>query len=192
MNSLNKLKKLVFNGLLLEDSLTNLKKVGITIAPLNKMPPVITIEEGDYSPKIRYEARRMSAVYEVFYCLENAVRELIQQRLIERKGVDWWTTSVPQKIRVSVEKLKEKERKNKYSSPRSSVFIGYTLFGNLSQIIISNWDEFSDLFPDQPWISSRFNDLEISRNIIMHTGLLPDIEIDRIESIARDWLKQVG
>ena len=70
--------------------------------------------------------------------------------------------------------------------------IGYTLFGNLAQIIINDWEDFSDLFPDQHWVSSRLNDLELSRNIIMHTSTLPEIEVDRIESIARDWIRQVG
>jgi hypothetical protein len=65
------------------------------------------------------------------------------------------------------------------------------MFGNLSQIIIANWDEFSDLFPDQAWVTSRFNDLEMSRNIIMHTGTLPQLEVERIESIVRDWIRQV-
>jgi hypothetical protein len=62
----------------------------------------------------------------------------------------------------------------------------------LAQTIIANWDDFSDLFPDQAWINSRFNDLEMSRNIIMHTGTLPQIEVERIESIVRDWIRQVG
>ena len=70
--------------------------------------------------------------------------------------------------------------------------IGYTMFNNLENIIISKWEDFSDLFPSQSWVSSRFTDLEMSRNIIMHTNVLPQIEIDRIESIARDWIRQVG
>jgi hypothetical protein len=90
------------------------------------------------------------------------------------------------------EKLKEKESVNRYHAARSAALIGYTLFGNLGQIIIANWDDFSDLFPDQAWIMSRFNDLEMSRNIIMHTGTLPQIEVDRIESILRDWNRQIG
>lgn len=192
MTHLQTLKKLVFNGLLFDDNLEQLKRDGFVLKGVAKAAPVVVIQDSDYSPKIRYEATRMAAVYEIFYCLENSVRELIQQRLIERKGVDWWNTCVPQKIRSNVETLKEKERKNRFASTRSSASIGYTLFGNLNQIIIANWDEFSDLFPDQSWISSRFNDLEICRNIIMHTGLLPNIEIDRIESIARDWLRQIG
>ena len=39
---------------------------------------------------------------------------------------------------------------------------------------------------------SRMDDLEMSRNIIMHTGVLPADEIDRIESIVRDLLRQIG
>lgn len=39
---------------------------------------------------------------------------------------------------------------------------------------------------------SRMDDLEMSRNIIMHTGGLPADEIDWIESIVRDLLRQIG
>lgn len=192
MGNLNRLKKLVFNGFLLEDSLKSLESQGISVKSGKEEIPIVRIQTSDFSPKIIYEANRMSSIYSAFFCLENSVRELIQQRLIERKGVDWWENCVPEKIKKSVKSLKEKEQINRYHSPRSSTMIGYTLFGNLAQIIIANWDEFSDLFPDQHWISSRFNDLEMSRNIIMHTGSLPESEIDRIESIARDWVRQVG
>ena len=98
----------------------------------------------------------------------------------------------PSKIKDAVTKLRDKEAKNKYHAQRSESDIGYTVFGHLSQIIISNWDDFSDLFPDQAWITARFTDLEMSRNIIMHTNVLPTIEIERIDSIVRDWLRQVG
>ena len=39
---------------------------------------------------------------------------------------------------------------------------------------------------------SRMDDLEMSRNIIMHTGVLPADEVDQIESIVRDVLRQIG
>lgn len=127
----------------------------------------------------------MATVFVAFFCLENSVRELIAERLLERRGIDWWDECVPAKIKTAVEKLKEKEEKNRYHSHRSTNAIGYTMFGNLAQIIITNWEEFSDLFPDQAWVTSRFNDLEMSRNIIMHTGLLPQIEIG-------DWRALLG
>jgi len=188
---IKQLKKMVFNGLLAQEDLKTLENQGIGIkVPLS---PVAKIQEEDFSPILIHEAERMASVYALFYCLENAVRELISDRLSERHGAGWWTTTcVSDRIRKAASDLKEKEEKNKYHTPRSSSMIGYTMFGNLGQLIVNNWVDFSDLFPDQHWISSRFNDIELSRNIIMHTNSLPEIEIGRIESIARDWIKQVG
>ena len=66
------------------------------------------------------------------------------------------------------------------------------MLGNLGQIIINNWEDFSDIIPNQSWLTSRMDDLEMSRNIVMHTGILPQVEIDRIQSIVRDLLRQIG
>jgi Swt1-like HEPN len=186
------LRRFVFNAMLAENSLARLNEQGISVRGSAATPPTINVEEAGFSPRVVYEATQMASVFMAFFCLENAVRELITERLLARIGTEWWQTAVPQKIRSSVEKLKEKESDARYHTPRSAALIGYTMFGNLAQIIIANWDNFSDLFPDQAWIMSRFNDLEMSRNIIMHTGTLPQLEIDRIESIARDWNRQVG
>ena len=134
----------------------------------------------------------MSSVYVALYCAENMLRDFIVDRLSETKGIDWWEKCVPKKVRDEVQKLKDKEEKNKYYSNRSNSNIGYTMLGNLTNIIIYNWDDFSDIIPSQAWITSRMDDLEMSRNIIMHTGLLPDIEMERIESIVRDLTKQLG
>lgn len=192
MSNIENLKQFVFNGFLLDDDLAKLEQLGIAVRSGRTLQPVVRIEEKSFSPIIMHSANRMASLYVAFFCLENAVRELISERLLERKGIDWWQNCVPQKIKKEVEALKAKEEKNKYHAQRSVTLIGYTMFGNLAQIIINNWQDFSDLFPDQAWISSRFNDLEMSRNIIMHTGVLPEIEIERIESITRDWIRQVG
>ncbi|HET9768487.1 MAG TPA: Swt1 family HEPN domain-containing protein [Thermoanaerobaculia bacterium] len=186
------IRQFVFNAMLAENSLSLLGEQGISVRGSAASPPTVNVEEAGFSPRVIYEATKMASVFMAFYCLENSVRDLITERLLARIGTDWWASAVPQKIRGSVEKLKEKESDARYHTPRSAALIGYTMFGNLAQIVVSNWENFSDLFPDQAWITSRFNDLEMSRNIIMHTGTLPQLEIDRIESIVRDWLRQVG
>jgi hypothetical protein len=185
------IKRFVFNGLLLADTFENLRTSGIDVRLSNDTEIISRVEERSFSPRIVYSANLMLPVYVAFFCLENAVRELISERLADRHGVGWWQ-KVPEKIRSAVEKLKEKEEQNRYHASRSIDPIGYTMFGNLAQIILNNWEDFSDLFPNQAWITSRFNDLEMSRNIIMHTGILPQIEIERVESIVRDWIRQVG
>jgi hypothetical protein len=185
-------KQFVFNAMLAENSLAQLSTQGISVSGSVATPPTIDVDDFGFSPRIIYDARKMSSVFMAFFSLENAARDLIAERLLARKGADWWQTGVPAKIKTAVDKLTEKEKSNRYHTPRSTALIGYTMFGNLAQIIIANWDEFSDIFPDQAWINSRFNDLEMSRNIIMHTGTLPQIEVERIESIVRDWVRQVG
>ncbi len=186
------LQNFIFNGLLLEDTFEKLEQRGISVRSGNRIDPVCRVEETDFSPRILYEAHTMASVYVAFFCMENSVRELITDRLAERHGIDWWTKCVPLKVQKAVQELKRKEEINKYHTARSTALIGYTMFGNLAQIISNNWDDFSDLIPDQAWLTSRFNDLEMSRNVIMHTGALPQIEIERIESIVRDWKRQVG
>ncbi len=187
-----RLKRFVFDAILAENALLQLGAEGISVTGTAVAPPTIGVDALGFSPRTLYDAGRMGGVFVAFFCLENAVRDLIAERLLARKGTDWWDAAVPARIKAAVDKLKEKEAKNKYHTARSAASIGYTMFGNLAQIIIANWDDFSDLFPDQAWVSSRFTDLEMARNIIMHTGILPQIEIERIQSIVRDWLRQVG
>jgi hypothetical protein len=189
---MEKIKQFVFNAMLAESALDQLSEQGISVRGTTVTPPTIGVNELGFTPRILYDAQRMASVFSAFFCIENAIRDLIAERLLDRVGTDWWDKVVPLKIQEAVKKLQEKESKNRYHTQRSSALIGYTLFGNLAQIIIANWQDFSDLFPDQAWITSRFNDLEMSRNIIMHTGTLPQIEVERIESIVRDWLRQVG
>ena len=187
-----RIKEFVFIGMLVEDSLSNLEQQGIKVIDDTNIKITQRVLENDFSPRLWYNASKMSSVYVALYCAENMLRDFIVDRLSETKGIDWWEKCVPKKVRDEVQKLKDKEEKNKYYSNRSNSNIGYTMLGNLTNIIIYNWDDFSDIIPSQAWITSRMDDLEMSRNIIMHTGLLPDIEMERIESIVRDLTKQLG
>jgi len=186
------IKEFVFNALLTQDTFNNLEKEGIPISISKYFSPVTRVVEQDFSPRIWHDAAKMSSVYTALYCIENTIRTFIVERMSERHSIDWWEVKVPQKIKDNVINLKKQDEKNKYHSNRSSNEIGYTMLGNLGQIIIANWDDFSDVIPNQAWLTSRMNDLEMSRNIIMHTGVLPTVEIERIESIVRDILRQIG
>ena len=192
MRRMHQIKNGLTNALLLDDTLRRLEEDGISVKSDAKFQIQAIVRVEDFSPQIRFQAVQMQQVYVGFFCLENAVRELIQQRLSERHGADWWNLKMPSKIRDNVDNLKKKELRNRYLTSRAGALIGYTFFGNLGQIIIANWEDFADLFPDQAWINSRFNDLEMCRNIIMHTNVLPTPEIERIDQIIRDWQTQVG
>lgn len=189
---MNKIKEFVFNGLLLQDSFEKLSKDGIKVSASGDLKPVERVVETDFSPIIWNKALDMASVYQAIFCIENTLRTFIVERMSERHGLEWWQNKVPKKIKDDVEKLVAKERKNKFFSSRSDSEIGYTMMGNLGQIIINNWEDFNDIIPSQAWLTSRMDDLEMARNIVMHTGVLPQVEIERITSIVRDILRQIG
>lgn len=186
------LRQFVFNGLLLQDSLDTLEKEGITVRESGDLKPVSRVVEADFSPKIWHDANNMASVYQAIFCIENTIRSFIVERMSERHGLNWWEDKVGDKIKKAVKSLKEQEQKNKFFSSRSDSEIGYTMLGNLGSIITDNWNDFSDIIPNQAWLNSRMQDLEMARNIVMHTGVLPQDEIERITSIVRDILRQIG
>lgn len=186
------IKEFVFNALLTQDTFRSLESEGISVSSSDDYVTISRVVERDFSPRVWHDAINMSSVYTALYCIENTIRNFIVERMSEHYGIDWWENKVPKKIKDAVVNLKKQEEKNKYHSNRSGNEIGYTMLGNLGQIIIANWDDFSDIVPNQAWLTSRMDDLEMSRNIIMHTGVLPVDETERIESIVKDLLRQIG
>jgi len=146
----------------------------------------------DFPPELRRNAMKSLPAYLAFFCLENSVRELIADRLTENHGSDWWDACANSGMKTHVQSRKEKEGKNRWHVRRGEHEIYYTDFGDLKLLINNNWPDFEDLFPDQNWISSRLDELEASRNIIAHSNLLEDREIERIRLYLNDWLRQVG
>lgn len=189
---MNGLRPFVFNGVLTTQRLQELTSSGIDVSGDDRVARDRVFDQQDFSPKIVHAAGKMAHVYELLYCIENSARSLIIDRLSEAHGANWWELAIPSKIQTKVDNLQKGEASRRYHTQRSSNQIGYTTFGQLSDIIITCWDEFADLLPNQHWIQSRFEDMEISRNIVMHTGELPDQEVARIRQIAKDWVQQVG
>ena len=55
-----------------------------------------------FEAALRTEAARMSEFYEVFYCLENSIRKLVADIMVEAEGADWWNGN-----RVDEKRIKE-------------------------------------------------------------------------------------
>jgi hypothetical protein len=68
----------------------------------------------------------------------------------------------------------------------------YCDFGDLSSIIVVNWDLFKDILTDMEWAKGVLSTLERSRNIIMHGGLVTREDIERIGINIRAWVRQTG
>jgi Swt1-like HEPN len=193
VTSPDQLQNFIFRGLLLHSTFEDLEALGTTIAPATEAAPVDDeISLDDFSVAIRVQAVKMATIYQAFFCFENSVRELVEQRLSENLGDGWWDQGTTAPIRKKVSDRKAKEAANRFHSPRGESDIAYADFGDLSLMITNNWPLFEDLFPDQDWVRTRLSDLELSRNVMAHNGVLNGREITRITLYLKDWVMQVG
>lgn len=141
-----------------------------------------------FDEKIRKQASDMAAHYEIFYCLEQSIRTLIVQRLSEH-GDDWWKTKIPQQVRVEAEK-KHNDEIDKGITPRSYELIDYTSFGELSIIIVANWDEtFNDMFKSKDAVRKVLAMLNTLRGPIAHCSMMDEHEVSRLHISLKDWFK---
>lgn len=128
-------------GLQIASSLTRVERqFGVQLGH-DRMAPTgrKAAEYEQFEAKLRAEAAQMSEFYEVFYCLENSIRKLVMDMMIEAEGSDWWNTARvdPKRIREQAEARKKKEVDSGIT-PRSDNYIDYTTFGELSQLITDN------------------------------------------------------
>ena len=95
-----RIKEFVFNGMLVEDSLSNLEQQGIKVIDDTNIKITQRVLENDFSPRVWYNASKMSSVYVALYCAENMLRDFIVDRLSETKGIDWWENVYRKKLEM--------------------------------------------------------------------------------------------
>ncbi|RUL68349.1 Swt1 family HEPN domain-containing protein [Dyella choica] len=145
-----------------------------------------------FEQSVRGEAAEMSEHYEVFYCLEQAIRKLIVETLQDAVGSDWWNSGrLPANITAAAEGLVQKERDNGIT-PRSDNLIDYTTFGELSVIITSNWDLFESILTSKRAVERVLANLNLLRGPIAHCCPMQEDEIDRLRLAVKDWFRMIG
>ena len=132
----------------------------------------------------------MSRNYAIFYCLENSIREIIVQRLEEQHGSNWWDTAVPDSVRNNAEKNRKRELSSGVT-PRSTELIDFTNFGELGEIIKTNWSIFGDMFRDVRAVERVLGTLNTLRAPIAHCKALAEDEELRLHLGLRDWFRQM-
>lgn len=193
MSSLLNLQAFLFRNITTNVAVERLQEQGM----LNPgSAPSATTESsllGQFSLPIRLNAEKMSDVYILLFCFENSVREFVESRLKETFGVDdWWIKGVPEKIRISAEKKKQKEDKARWHGDRGGSMLSFVDFPELGDIILEQWSEFEVLLGESEWVAAMFREFNVSRRVLAHTGILAQADVDRIEFKAREWLRVVG
>lgn len=144
-----------------------------------------------FDQKLRLEAEMMAANYRIFYCLENSIRSLVTDIMIEAHGIDWWMSKVPDQVKIHVTSTQKKEREAGVSQ-RSPDAIDYTTFGELGEIIKSNWSDFTDVFQNLKALEKVISTLNALRGPIAHCKPLAEDEVLRLHISVRDWFRAMG
>ena len=142
-----------------------------------------------FDASLRAEAHGMSKHYEVFYCLEKSIRQLIVDVFEGTEDPEWWENLVPEAVKLNAKKSIKRE-KEAAVTPRSSDPIDYTTFGELGEIIKTNWGLFGGVvFNDLKAMEKVMSALNSLRNPIAHCSPLAEDEILRLELALRDWFR---
>jgi hypothetical protein len=137
-------------------------------------------------------AKDMAAVYVAIASFENSVRDLVTRVMLEGVGETWWDDKVSERIRTHCQGRQDEEERNRFHKQRGDAPINYTELKHLVNIMRANWEHFEPFLPSPEWATSIFETIERSRNVIMHSGILDPVDIERVGINIRDWVKQVG
>ncbi len=188
----------VFRGALAEEALDNegrLKYSPEAIYFSEEIAKKLFLHEID--EKYVQQSKSMITVFTAITAFENATREFVYSILLDAYKNEWWEKGVQAGIREKAETRKDTESKIKWHISRGDAMMSFLEFGDLPKIMCSqnNWQYFEPYFSFNgapEWIRSIFGDLEKSRNVIMHSGILDDFDIARVGLNIRDWLHQIN
>ena len=149
-------------------------------------------KDEDYYPQfaqaLRAEAAGMGEHYEVFYCLEASIRRLVAETLEGAHGATWWDAKVPQTIRDNAKANMQRELDSGVTL-RSEHDIDYTTFGELGEIVRTNWASFDAIFASQKAFTKIMTSLNMLRAPIAHCCPLAEDEVLRLRLTVRDWFR---
>ena len=189
---MNELYPFIYRGLLTQESLdkagrrTSYKFGSEEAQLINEKLFMHMLDDETIAP-----AQRMALVYTAIHAFENTVRDFVKLAMLEAYKEEWWS-KVPSKIQDKAKKRMEEEAKFRWHGARGGTEIEYCDFGDLSSIIVTQWDIFKDVLVDMEWAKSLLAIMERSRNIVMHGGVLGMQDIERIGGNIRDWVRQAG
>lgn len=156
----------------------------------------VSIERNDsyysqFDIAIRAEAAKMAKNYEVFYCIEKSIRQLVTEIIKEAEGDDWWDSSrVNEQLKSEIKKRIKREEESGITV-RSSDPLDFTTFGELSVLMSSNWDLFGGILQNAKAVEKIMAKLNSLRAPIAHCSPLAEDEVLRLHLSLRDWYRQM-
>lgn len=138
------------------------------------------------------KGKRMSNAYLIIYCLENLIRNFIDETLTEVLGDDYEVKiNLTNTVKSKVSSRKNEELKNKWLPLRGNNLLYYLDFNELGDVITNNWEFFKHLIPSQPWIKSKMDELYNIRCLIAHNSYIDDTSFEVLNVDYKQIVKQI-
>ena len=183
------MKFFVLNNLSIESDLRRLEKeLDLDLGHCTLASDKDKIYYPQFAEKTRREASSMGRHYEVFYCLETSIRDFIRDRMSDEFGPTWWEEKVPDAVRNNAATNKKREVRSAVT-PRSTDPLAYINFGELGEIITTNWDVFEDTLTDVRAVQQVLARLNTLRAPIAHCCPLAEDEVERLRLSLKDWFR---
>jgi hypothetical protein len=182
------LKIFGMQNFMLEAELARIERDGVEIGHSQTIKKDDVVDTELFEADIIVQAKKMADFYVLYYSLENTIRRLISGRLQEQYAANWWEDKVPNGVKNSVAD-KQKKEKDTSMSIRSEEPFSYTNFGELIDILNSNWSEFSDTIRSQRAMQQVLTQFNLIRNVIAHSNELSEDEIVRLKLLIKDWFR---
>ncbi len=124
---------------------------------------------------------RLSVAKKQISEIENALREIIVDRLSKKYGKDWFIHSVGKKLRESV--IGTYNNQFGIEIKDGEVLIKYTFVLQLKKIICSNWKDFSDLFSNKIRFEEVILELNSIRREEAHNRDISNENLEKLKEI---------
>ena len=184
----DRLERFAFKNLMLETDLINIEESGVDIQHIDTISKKEIVDTELFEHEILTSARKMARFYVYYFAFENSIRSLISGRLEEKHGLNWWDIKAPPGVAKNVADNQAKERDTAMAI-RSEDPLSYTNFGELIDIIIYNWEDFSDTIRSKKSMESVVSQFSKIRNVIAHSCELEEDDIIRLKLLIKDWFR---
>lgn len=169
----------------LQNNILDLNDHGFTLENLQQESR--TSEILDIFPdNLLKESIDMSECYQILYCFENDVRKIINDVMDETFGPEWWDTHVRESIKTEVKKRRIAEQNSVYYS-RGDDPLYFTTLGELKEIIIDNYENFTNHFRSKPFVEELLFQINRLRIVVGHNYVLEDLDISTLKQNIERW-----
>lgn len=186
------LQAFLYRGITVTASVARMVDEGLLNEPSVSASSEATTVLDEFSLEARTKAKRMGRIYELLFCLENSMRELIERTLREASDLSDWTDGIEPGILRSARNREQQDEAARWHGPRGDSVLNYLDFPDLGAIILARWSDFEDLLGDRRWVEAYFQEMNPTRRALAHTGDLTEFDVQRMEMRVREWLRVVG